>query len=71
MSYKVIKYFADLQDNNRPYEVGCPYPRKGLEPSKERIAELAGSKNLQGEPLIALVEETKPAKKAASKKADK
>lgn len=59
MFYKVIKYFTDLQDNCHPYNVGDTYPRKGLEPSKERIAELAGSENKQGCPLIELVEETK------------
>lgn len=59
MSYKVIKYFTDLQDNRHPYNVGDTYPRKGLEPSEERIAELASSNNKQGEPLIELVEETK------------
>lgn len=69
--YKVIKFFTDLQDNRHPYNEGDVFPRKGLEVSEERLAELAGSDNLRKEPLIALVEEKKPAKKAAAKKADK
>lgn len=66
--YKVIAYFTDLQDNNHEYNVGDTYPRKGLEVKPERIAELAGSDNKQGKPLIEKVEE--PVKKAA-KKAEK
>lgn len=50
--YKVIKYFTDLQDNNHEYKVGDTYPRQGLEASQERIACLAGSNNLQKQPLI-------------------
>ena len=65
---KVIKFFHDLQDKNHEYNVGDIYPREGLKPTPERIAELSGSENKQGQPLIAEVSE--PAKKAA-KKADK
>ena len=50
--YKVIKYFTDLQDGHYAYNVGDTYPRKGLNPSEERIAELSGSDNKQGVPLI-------------------
>ena len=75
MQYKVINYFTDLQDNNFAYEVGDEFPRKGLEVSEERIAELSGSDNLQKKPLIAAVEETaveeKPKKAKAKKSADK
>lgn len=53
--YKVVKYFTDLQDNSRPYNVGDVYPRKGLTVSDERIAELASSSNKQNTPLIAEV----------------
>lgn len=53
--YKVVKYFTDLQDNSRPYNVGDTYPRKGLTVSDERIAELASSSNKQNTPLIAEV----------------
>lgn len=66
--YKVIKYFTDLQDNNHPYNAGDIFPRSGLEVSAERLAELAGSENKQGVPLIQLVEEKKKkAKKTAAK----
>lgn len=65
--YKVIGYFHDLQDNNHEYNVGDIYPRKGVVPTPERIAELAGSANKQGKPLIAEVKE--PVKKATKKAA--
>lgn len=52
MSYVVIKRFADFQDGNRIYEAGDDYPRLGLDVSERRLAELAGSDNLAGEPLI-------------------
>lgn len=63
--YKVIKFFHDLEDKKETksgtvyhaYNVGDTYPRDGSKPSEERIAELAGSENKQGEPLIELVEE--------------
>jgi hypothetical protein len=57
---KVIKYFTDLKDNGYAYNVGDTYPRKGLEVSDERIAELSGHENKQGTPLI---EEVKPKKR--------
>lgn len=57
--YEVIKYFTDLQDGNHPYEVGDTYPRDGLEPSLERVAELLGTDNKQGVPLIKAVAERK------------
>ena len=55
--YTVIRYFTDLQDNDYAYEVGDTYPREGLSPTEERIAELSGSDNKQGTPLIAAVAE--------------
>lgn len=55
--YKVIHYFTDLQDNRHAYEVGDPFPRAGLEVTEDRLAELSGSNNNQGKPLIAKVEE--------------
>lgn len=63
--HKVIKTFADLQDGNHVYNVGAEFPRKGVEVTEERLAELSSSNNLQGVPLIEKVEEQK---KAASKK---
>ena len=63
--HKVIKYFVDLQDNNHPYHVGDTFPRKGLEVTEERLAELSGSQNKQGVPLI---EKVKKATKKTAKK---
>lgn len=37
MLYPVTKDFIDLEDNKRLNEVDNWYPRKGLEPSEERI----------------------------------
>lgn len=64
--YRVIKFFKDLQDDNHPYYVGDTFPRDGLTVTEERIAELAGSENKQGQPLIEKVAE--PAKAAPKKK---
>lgn len=58
--YKVIKMFTDLHDNDYKYDVGDVFPRKGVSVSEGRIAELAGSDNKQGTPLIKKVEEPKP-----------
>lgn len=52
MSYVVLTRFADLQDGNRIYEAGDNYPRLGFDVSPERLAELAGSDNRIGKPLI-------------------
>ena len=67
--YKVIKFFCDLQDNNRPYEIGDTFPRKGLSVTYERIAELSSDKNRLGSPVIELVE--KAEKKTTAKKTAK
>jgi hypothetical protein len=48
----------DLQDFNHTYYEGDIFPRSGLKVSDERLNELAGSQNKQGEPLIELVGET-------------
>lgn len=73
--YKVIKRFHDLQDATKTksgevyheYNVGDVFPRDGTEASEERLAELAGSDNKQGVPLIELVEEKVVAKKTVKK----
>jgi hypothetical protein len=62
MIYKVIKNFADLQDNNHVYLVGDEFPRKGMEVSDERIAELASASNKRREVLIEAVKEPQKAK---------
>ena len=66
--YRVIEFFTDLQDNCHPYHAGDVFPREGLTVSDDRLAELSGSGNKQGRPLIE--EEKKPAKKAAKKSGD-
>lgn len=66
--YKVIKHFVDLQDKNHSYEVGDAFPREGLVVPAERFAELAGSENKQGTPLIEKVEAAAPKKAAPAKK---
>lgn len=58
--YKVIKYFCDLQDGNHPYNAGDTFPRPGMTVTEERLAELAGSNNRQGVPLIAPVAPVEP-----------
>lgn len=54
--YRVIKRFRDVRDNRHEYNVGDEYPRDGKTVSKARIAELSGSKNKQGVPLIEKVD---------------
>ena len=55
MGYKAKEHFTDMQDNNYSYNVGDIYPRSGYDVSKERIAELAGSDNLRGRPVIEII----------------
>lgn len=55
--YRVIKYFTDLQDNNREYNVGDIYPYNNRKVSASRIKELSTNKNKRGIPLIEKVEE--------------
>lgn len=50
--YVVLTRFADLRDGNRIYEAGDTYPRPGFDVSPDRLAELAGSDNRVGKPLI-------------------
>lgn len=57
MKYRVIKMFTDLQDKEYAYQVGDTYPREGLSPTNERIAELSGNRNRQGKPLIEAIPE--------------
>lgn len=53
--YKAIERFTDMQDNNYAYNTGDTFPREGLEVSEERIAELSGSDNLRGRPVIEII----------------
>ena len=52
MRYIAAVNFYDLQDGNRKYMAGEEFPRLGLSVSAERLAELAGSDNRAGYPLI-------------------
>ena len=61
--YKALTRFADLNDGNRIYEAGDIYPRPGFVVSYERLAELAGSDNRAGKPLIKAVEAPRKAAK--------
>lgn len=66
MTYKVIKFFTDLQDNNHPYNEGDIFPRSGVTVTAERLQELSSSDNRQRVPLIKAVEKKKKrAKKTA------
>ena len=58
--YKVIVPFADSQDDGHVYFTGSTYPREGIEPTAERIIELASTANGRGYPLIEEVEEEIP-----------
>ena len=70
MTYKVVKYFTDANDNHHAYKTGDTFPRKGVEVSAERIEELATDKNKRGIPLIEAVKE-KPAKAEKTETAEK
>jgi hypothetical protein len=58
MMYKVREYFTDLQDNGYAYKGGDTYPRKGYEPTAERIEMLSTDKNVRKRPIIEAIEET-------------
>lgn len=77
--YKVIKRFHDLQDARKTksgtvyheYNVGDVFPHDGMEVSEERLAELSGSDNKQGVPLIELVQEKTDKKTSSSRSTTK
>ena len=52
MRYRVIRHFADLQDNRYSYQAGDEFPRSGFTVSEDRIAELTGRNNRLGKALI-------------------
>lgn len=64
MSYKVLRYFEDLQDNSHAYHPGDEFPRRGLKVSDERLSELSGKDNLRGIELIERKAETRKRRKA-------
>ena len=59
--YKVVRDFADKEDNNRNYRAGDVYPREGYTPSLERLEYLSSAKTPINAPVIALTGE-KPEK---------
>ena len=65
--YKVLKRFADLEDNKYLYEVGDEFPHHGVKVSAERLNALMGSGNLMHEPLIEEIKTKKRTKKNADR----
>jgi len=57
--YKVLKEFADLQDNKHLYRAGDVFPRAGVKVSEDRVAELASTRNRCREVLIEAVQNGK------------
>lgn len=47
--------FADLEDNRHAYLKGHVYPRKGYDPTKERINALESGENQRGKQFIYIV----------------
>ena len=68
MMYRVVKAFSDSEDDRYVYWAGDEYPRKGYEPTAERIEGLLGTNNMQRVPLIAEEREEKPEVKKRKKK---
>ena len=82
--YIVLKNFTDLEDNGHKYTMGEEYPRKGYEPTEERVKALTSGNNKaclklikevkapkseeKAEPKAEPKEEPKPKKKATPKK---
>lgn len=50
--YKVLRFFNDVLDGLHAYKPGDEYPRKGYTPPPERIANLLGTQNNFGAPVI-------------------
>lgn len=73
MTYIVTRNIIDTKDNNRFYEEGDTFPRKGFEVSKDRIAELIGKGVLsaKGEEAPSPTEEEAPAEETEEKPLEK
>ena len=56
MAYRAAVDFIDLQDDNRLYKAGEPFPRPGLKVSVARLKELSTNANRMGYPLIAVAQ---------------
>lgn len=65
--YRAIEKFADLEDDKYIYDIGMIYPRKGYDPSEERVKELSGSENTVGKPVIEFFADPEPVKQEESK----
>lgn len=70
MAFFVKRSFFDLQDNNHPYNAGDAFPRIGVKASPARIAELSGSNNRLGVPLIYAADDSHEKKRASSKRTE-
>ena len=66
--YKALEAFVDLQDASRVYHPGDEFPRKGLNVSEERLAELSSPNNKRGRPVIVFVKDYTPAEPSISPK---
>lgn len=66
--FKALSYFTDLQDNNYSYHAGDIYPRKGYEPTKERIKELSTDTNCRHVPVIVEIDAESPIKAVKEEK---
>lgn len=69
--YRAVEQFADLRDDKYIYEIGMIYPRKGHNPSDERIKELASSENKVGKPVIEFFADPEPKQEDSKPKKDK
>ncbi|EOT0258666.1 hypothetical protein ACNKIH_002567 [Staphylococcus aureus] len=49
--------FTDLEDNRHVYMKGHVYPRKGYDPTDERIKSLASDENKRNEQMIYVVDD--------------
>lgn len=65
--YLVTQNFVDLADKCHRYEAGDEYPRKGYEPTEDRIKALLEGNNKAG---VKLIKEVKAPKIAEPKKAE-
>lgn len=68
--WRVKETFYDILDARHLYKAGAVYPRKGYTPSPARVAELSGTGNRMGRPLIEPEEAVskKPAPRKKGKK---
>jgi hypothetical protein len=69
--YRAIEKFADLEDDKYIYDIGMIYPRKGYDPSEERVKELSGSENAVGKPVIEFFADPESKQEDSKPKKDK